>query len=209
MAIFDADNEITDILPLNQREVVFVADHFYNIASYSIDKHFPMKLHLPKTSVTGTSENMENMLQPVMVASSNEEYVFYLSERKNFVFDWNSVANSKEFTLEGDPDNVKKAIQFEGYIIVMTEVQGLFIYKINQETRIPYLIQKIGVKNSYSPPVDIELNKNTQMLYVLNYESTIDVYLFDPKNNTKTNKETILHPRDTINLTNITKNHGS
>ena len=69
-----------------------------------------MKPHLPKTSVTGVSENPEYMLQPVLVASSNEEYVYYLSDRKNFVFNWNSVANNKEFTLERDPEKVKKAI---------------------------------------------------------------------------------------------------
>ena len=54
MAIFDSENQISDILPLLEREIAFVADPFYNIASYSIDTHFLMKPQLPKTSITGS-----------------------------------------------------------------------------------------------------------------------------------------------------------
>ena len=42
--------------------------------------------------------------------------------------------------------------------------------------------------NNNDSPVDMELNEQTQLLYVLNYERTIDVYLFDPKISEK-NKE--------------------
>lgn len=58
-----------DILPLYKREVVFVADPYLHIASYSIDKHFPMKPLLPKTSVSGNSEKTNQITEPVLVAS--------------------------------------------------------------------------------------------------------------------------------------------
>lgn len=41
------------------------------------------------------------------------------------------------------------------------------------KTLLLHKIQTVEVKDSMNPPVDIELNLNTQILYILNYESTI------------------------------------
>lgn len=70
MGIFDVDSKIIDILPLLKREVVIVADPFYNIASFSIDQHFPMKPGIPKTSIA--QKPKQKIISPVLVASENE-----------------------------------------------------------------------------------------------------------------------------------------
>lgn len=64
------------------------------------------------------------------------------------------------------------------------------------------LIQHIPPISNNDSPIDIELNEQTQLLYVLNYERTIDIYIYDPKISEK-NKEKekqVLTLYDQINL---------
>jgi 6-phosphogluconolactonase (cycloisomerase 2 family) len=60
-------------------------------------------------------------------------------------------------------------------------VEGLFVYKINESNHQLRLLQQMPSFNSTDFPIDMEMNEQTQLLYVLNYEKTINVYLFDPK----------------------------
>lgn len=41
------------------------------------------------------------------------------------------------------------------------------------------LVQQIIPKSTSDSPIDMELNERTQLLYVLNYERTITVYLLN------------------------------
>lgn len=56
------------------------------------------------------------------------------------------------------------------------------MYRIDEITKHPKLVQQIAAKSVNDSPVDMELNEQTQMLYVLNYERSIDVYVFEIKN---------------------------
>lgn len=90
--------------------------------------------------------------------------------------------------MEGDPTSIIKAIEKNGYIILCSGISGILVYKINEQTHDLKLVQAMPPTNNNDSPVDMELNEQTQLLYVLNYERTIDVYLFDPKISEK-NKE--------------------
>jgi 6-phosphogluconolactonase (cycloisomerase 2 family) len=71
---------------------------------------------------------------------------------------------------------------------VCSGASGLFVYKINESNHQLKLLQQIPSLSNSDVPMDMEMNEQTQLLYVLNYEKTIDIYLFDPKINEK-NKE--------------------
>lgn len=58
-------------------------------------------------------------------------------------------------------------------------MSGIMVYKINESTRYLKLAQQIIPKSTSDSPVDMELNERTQLLYVLNYEKTITVYLLN------------------------------
>lgn len=45
------------MLPLVKRDVLIVADPYYNVASYSIDKHFPLKTRVPKANLLSSNQN--------------------------------------------------------------------------------------------------------------------------------------------------------
>ena len=53
------------------------------------------------------------------------------------------------------------------------------VYKINENTKYLKLVQQIVPKSTSDSPIDMELNERTQLLYVLNYEKTITVYLLN------------------------------
>lgn len=74
-AVFNNEDEIVNVLPLKTREIVIVADPFYNIASYSIDRHFLLKPKLPKTRLYKNNKGKESdypMINPVLLSTSNE-----------------------------------------------------------------------------------------------------------------------------------------
>lgn len=57
-------------------------------------------------------------------------------------------------------------------------MSGILVYRVDEVTKLPKLVQQIVPKSSNDSPVDMELNEQTQMLYVLNYEKSVDVYMF-------------------------------
>lgn len=91
-AIFDKEDSIAAILPLKKREIVIVADPYYNVASYSIDRHFLMKPRLPKTSLIRGVPKDIRPVNPVLISTSNEEYVYLLSHLTSYVFHYNNIA---------------------------------------------------------------------------------------------------------------------
>ena len=54
------------------------------------------------------------------------------------------------------------------------------VYKIIEPSMELELITTIVPEENDNVPIDIELNEDTQLLYVLNYEKNIDVLVFDP-----------------------------
>lgn len=115
-----------------------------------------------------------------------------------------------EFELEGKPGMLLKAIESRGYIIVCGGNSGILVYQIDYNNKMKLkLIQEISPADEANSPIDMELNPETQLLYVLNYRKDIEVYAFDPVSyteNPKTNK--ILRYYDGINLETITLNHN-
>jgi hypothetical protein len=67
---FSNDDSITAILPLKTRELIIVSDPYFNIASYSIDRHFLLKPKLPKTNIYPVEA--VPLTHPAMVTTSNE-----------------------------------------------------------------------------------------------------------------------------------------
>jgi hypothetical protein len=95
---FGADDEITSLLPLKTRELVFVSDPFFNIASYSIDRHSLLKPKLPKTSLMKGNPSelgrpMGQIINPHMVTTNNEEYIYYLTPNISFIFHYSMVSD--------------------------------------------------------------------------------------------------------------------
>lgn len=76
---------------------MIVSDPYYNIASYSIDRHFLLKPKLPKTNLytakSASSIGSAPLANPTMVATSNEEYIYYLTTNVSFVFHYSNVAS--------------------------------------------------------------------------------------------------------------------
>jgi hypothetical protein len=58
-------------LPLKTREIVIVADPYFNIASFSIDRHFLLKQKLPKTKISKGRQKENSMRSPILVSTSN------------------------------------------------------------------------------------------------------------------------------------------
>lgn len=71
------------MLVLSRKEKVFLVDQNHNLLSYSIDQHILLKRLAPKTSIVGASKQLANV---VLTATEDEEYVFYLTPDKYFVF---------------------------------------------------------------------------------------------------------------------------
>jgi hypothetical protein len=93
---FGSDDEITSLLILKTRELVVVADPYFNVASYSIDRHFLLKPKLPKTTLlrsTTGGKVLGQLVSPQMVTTSNEEYIYYLTPNISFVFHYSNVAS--------------------------------------------------------------------------------------------------------------------
>lgn len=77
------EEEITDMLALSRKEKAFLVDHNHNLLSYSLDEHLPLKRLAPKASIVGANKQLANV---VLAATEDEEYVFYLTPNKYFVF---------------------------------------------------------------------------------------------------------------------------
>lgn len=60
-----------------------MVDQNHNLLCYSLDEHFLLKRMAPKTSIVGSDKKMANI---VLAATSDEEYVYYITASKYFVF---------------------------------------------------------------------------------------------------------------------------
>lgn len=76
---------------------MIVCDPYYNIASFSIDRHFLLKPKLPRTNLfkkgSADSTVSHSVVSPVLVSTSNEEYVYYLTPQSSFVFHYSNIAS--------------------------------------------------------------------------------------------------------------------
>lgn len=71
---------------------MFVGDPYFNIASFSIDRHFLLKQKLPKTNLFN-QQNKQTLSNPALVATSNEEYIYYLTPTTSFIFHYINIAS--------------------------------------------------------------------------------------------------------------------
>lgn len=77
------EDEITDMLPLAKKEKIFLVDKNHNLLTYSLDEHFLLKRLAPKTSIVGSNKKLSTI---VLTASEDQEYVYYITPAKYFVF---------------------------------------------------------------------------------------------------------------------------
>jgi hypothetical protein len=60
-----------------KKEKVFIADYYYNIETYSTDKHSLLKKLIPKNSINNNKK--KNIGSIKLVATENEEFIYYLT----------------------------------------------------------------------------------------------------------------------------------
>lgn len=111
-------------------------------------------------------------------------------------------------TLDGNLKDVQKAFIYKGNLILFSARSGIFIYKIDKNTKKLTLVQK------FTNPTDLyfsdmEFEPTTQMLYLLAMnKALIKVYHYEPSDFPNPDKTlTIFVEYDNIEFPSVTSNH--